>query len=53
MRPTFPQYNLGEVIEGLLLLENPEVTIAQLMKNSGPDFTAGFIYGNVRHQGCL
>ncbi len=43
-----PTHNLGEVIEGLLLLlENPEVTIAQLMKRiPGPDFpTAGFIYG--------
>jgi len=36
------------VIDGLLLLlENPDVTIAQLMKKiPGPDFpTAGFIYG--------
>ena len=43
-----PTHNLGEIIEGLLLLlENPEVTIAQLMKKiPGPDFpTAGFIYG--------
>ncbi|MGC3974065.1 MAG: DNA gyrase subunit A [Nitrospira sp.] len=43
-----PTHNLGEVIEGLLLLlDNPEVTIAQLMKKiPGPDFpTAGFIYG--------
>ena len=43
-----PTHNLGEVVEGLLLLlENPEVTIAQLMKKiPGPDFpTAGFIYG--------
>ncbi len=43
-----PTHNLGEVIEGLLLLlEDPEVTIAQLMKKiPGPDFpTAGFIYG--------
>ena len=43
-----PTHNLGEVIEGLLLLlEHPEVTIAQLMKKiPGPDFpTAGFIYG--------
>ena len=43
-----PTHNLGEVIDGLLLLlENPEVTIAQLMKKiPGPDFpTAGFIYG--------
>ncbi|MEK6803256.1 MAG: DNA gyrase subunit A [Nitrospirota bacterium] len=43
-----PTHNLGEVIEGLLLLlENPDITIAQLMKKiPGPDFpTAGFIYG--------
>jgi len=43
-----PTHNLGEIIDGLLLLlENPEVTIAQLMqKIPGPDFpTAGFIYG--------
>src|SRR4026208_2397270 len=43
-----PTHNLGEVIEALLLfLENPDVTIAQLMKKiPGPDFpTAGFIYG--------
>ena len=43
-----PTHNIGEVIDGLLLLlENPEVTIAQLMKKiPGPDFpTAGFIYG--------
>jgi len=43
-----PTHNIAEVIEGLLLLlENPDVTIAQLMKKiPGPDFpTAGFIYG--------
>jgi DNA gyrase subunit A len=43
-----PTHNLGEVIDGLLLLlENQDVTIAQLMqKIPGPDFpTAGFIYG--------
>ncbi len=43
-----PTHNLGEVIEALLLfLENPDSTIAQLMKKiPGPDFpTAGFIYG--------
>ena len=43
-----PTHNLGEVIEGLLLLlDDPEVSIAQLMKKiPGPDFpTAGFIYG--------
>jgi DNA gyrase subunit A len=43
-----PTHNIGEVIDGLLLLlENPEVTVSQLMKKiPGPDFpTAGFIYG--------
>jgi DNA gyrase subunit A len=43
-----PTHNIGEVIDGLLLLlEDPEVTVAQLMKKiPGPDFpTAGFIYG--------
>ena len=43
-----PTHNLGEVIDGLMvLLENPDVTIPQLMKKiPGPDFpTAGFIYG--------
>jgi DNA gyrase subunit A len=43
-----PTHNIGEVIDGLLLmLEEPETTIAQLMKKiPGPDFpTAGFIYG--------
>jgi len=43
-----PTHNIGEVIDGLLmLLENPDVTVAQLMtKIPGPDFpTAGFIYG--------
>jgi DNA gyrase subunit A len=43
-----PTHNIAEIIDGLLLLlEHPEVTIAQLMKKiPGPDFpTAGFIYG--------
>ncbi|MDF0675696.1 MAG: DNA gyrase subunit A [Nitrospira sp.] len=43
-----PTHNIAEIIDGLLLLlESPEVTIAQLMKKiPGPDFpTAGFIYG--------
>jgi DNA gyrase subunit A len=43
-----PTHNLGEVVNGLLLLlENPDTTVAQLMqKIPGPDFpTAGFIYG--------
>ena len=43
-----PTHNIGEVVAGLvLLLDNPEITIPQLMKAiPGPDFpTAGFIYG--------
>jgi DNA gyrase subunit A len=43
-----PTHNIGEVVEGLLLfLDNPDITLAQLMKKiPGPDFpTAGFIYG--------
>jgi DNA gyrase subunit A len=43
-----PTHNIGEVIDGLLLLlEDADVTVAQLMKKiPGPDFpTAGFIYG--------
>lgn len=43
-----PTHNIAEVIDGLLLLlENPEVTIPELMRKiPGPDFpTAGFIYG--------
>jgi len=43
-----PTHNIAEIIDGLLLLlENQDVTIAQLMKKiPGPDFpTAGFIYG--------
>ncbi|HWG96675.1 MAG TPA: DNA gyrase subunit A, partial [Nitrospira sp.] len=43
-----PTHNIAEIIDGLLLLlENPDVTITQLMKKiPGPDFpTAGFIYG--------
>ena len=48
MPPNIPTHNIAEIIDGLLLLlENPDVTIAQLMKKiPGPDFpTAGFIYG--------
>src|SRR5919197_1012410 len=43
-----PTHNLGEVVDGLLLLlDNPDTTIEQLMERiPGPDFpTAGFIYG--------
>jgi DNA gyrase subunit A len=43
-----PTHNIGEVVNGLVkLIDNPDTTIAQLMKDiPGPDFpTAGFIYG--------
>ncbi|MGE3977240.1 MAG: DNA gyrase subunit A [Nitrospira sp.] len=43
-----PTHNIAEIIDGLLLLlESPDMTIAQLMRKiPGPDFpTAGFIYG--------
>ncbi|MGH7233544.1 MAG: DNA gyrase subunit A [Nitrospiraceae bacterium] len=43
-----PTHNMAEVVDGLMvLIENPDVTIEQLMKKiPGPDFpTAGFIYG--------
>ncbi len=43
-----PTHNLAEVVDGLLLLlDNQDITVAQLMqKIPGPDFpTAGFIYG--------
>ncbi|TAJ24983.1 MAG: DNA gyrase subunit A [Nitrospirae bacterium] len=43
-----PTHNIGEVVAGLvLLLDNPDITIPQLMKAiPGPDFpTAAFIYG--------
>ena len=51
-----PTHNIGEVIEALLLfLENPDVTIAQLMKKiPGPDFPDRRIHlRNDRHQGRL
>jgi DNA gyrase subunit A len=43
-----PTHNLAEVVDGVIaLIEDPEVTIDQLMKKiPGPDFpTAGYIYG--------
>jgi len=43
-----PTHNVAEVVNGLVtLIDNPDTTIAQLMKDiPGPDFpTAGFIYG--------
>jgi DNA gyrase subunit A len=48
MATNIPPHNLGEVIDALLMLiENPEVTIKELMNVlPGPDFpTAGFIHG--------
>jgi DNA gyrase subunit A len=48
MATNIPPHNLGEVIDGLVaLVENPDITIKQLMKYiPGPDFpTAGFIHG--------
>jgi DNA gyrase subunit A len=48
MATNIPPHNLTEVIDGLVaLIENPELTIADLMKHiPGPDFpTAGFIHG--------
>ncbi|MEW6682409.1 MAG: DNA gyrase subunit A [Nitrospirota bacterium] len=49
MATNIPPHNLGEVVDGvLLLLDNPAVTIDELMGViKGPDFpTAGFIYGS-------
>jgi DNA gyrase subunit A len=48
MATNIPPHNLREVIDGLVrLIENPEITIQQLMRHiPGPDFpTAGFIHG--------
>jgi len=48
MATNIPPHNLGEVIDGLIMLiDNPEVTIKELMtKIKGPDFpTAGIIVG--------
>jgi DNA gyrase subunit A len=48
MATNVPPHNLCEVINGLVaLIENPDITIKQLMKHiPGPDFpTAGFIHG--------
>src|SRR5574341_966790 len=48
MATNIPPHNLSEVVAGLIaLVENPELTIAQLMRHiPGPDFpTAGFIHG--------
>ncbi|MEK7712902.1 MAG: DNA gyrase subunit A, partial [Nitrospirota bacterium] len=48
MATNIPPHNLGEVIDGLImLLDNPEVTVKDLMKAvKGPDFpTGGLIHG--------
>jgi DNA gyrase subunit A len=48
MATNIPPHNLGEVVDALLLLiENPEITIPELMQVlPGPDFpTAGTIHG--------
>lgn len=48
MATNIPPHNLGEVIDGvLMLIDNPEVTIPELMMAiKGPDFpTAGLILG--------
>ncbi len=48
MATSIPPHNLGEVIDGTLaLIENKDITIAQLMKHiPGPDFpTGGVIIG--------
>ncbi|MBI4698509.1 MAG: DNA gyrase subunit A, partial [Nitrospirae bacterium] len=43
MATNIPPHNLGEIIDGLvMMIENPEVTIKELMKNiKGPDFPTG------------
>ncbi len=48
MATNIPPHNLGEVVDGLLMMiDEPEVTIKQLMKKiKGPDFpTGGTIHG--------
>ncbi|GLC30476.1 DNA gyrase subunit A [Clostridium omnivorum] len=48
MATNIPPHNLGEVIDGvLMLIENPETTVVELMTHiKGPDFpTAGIIMG--------
>src|ERR1700690_2545555 len=48
MATNIPPHNLKEIVEAaILLIENPEVTLKQVMKLvPGPDFpTAGYIYG--------
>jgi DNA gyrase subunit A len=48
MATNIPPHNLREIVDAtILLIENPEVTLKQVMKLvPGPDFpTAGYIYG--------
>ena len=48
MATNIPPHNLGEVIDGLvMLLDDPDTTVEQLMTSiKGPDFpTGGFIHG--------
>ena len=48
MATNIPPHNLGEIIDGLvMMIDNPEVSIQDLMSViKGPDFpTAGFIHG--------
>jgi DNA gyrase subunit A len=48
MATNMPPHNLGEVVDGICAqIDNPEITIAQLMKHiKGPDFpTGGMICG--------
>ncbi len=48
MATNIPPHNLGEVVDGLvMLLERPDVTVAELMTSiKGPDFpTGGLIHG--------
>ena len=43
MATNIPPHNLGEIVDGLvMMIENPEVTIKELMKKiKGPDFPTG------------
>jgi DNA gyrase subunit A len=45
MATNIPPHNLGEIVDGLLMMiEDPEVTVKQLMKKvKGPDFPTGSI----------
>jgi DNA gyrase subunit A len=48
MATNIPPHNLGEVVDGLIaLVENPDITVAELMEHiPGPDFPTGaFIRG--------